>query len=149
MKKILLTTTIVLSAVSVSAIAGFQSASYNWNGNSASVSKPSLSTSTVVRNTLSAHGYNRNNTVSTADIQKIGSSKMGYASVLAVAKAEQEKAKKAGFEWNTIRPLFKAAKKDHKAGNDSAAIKKLNKAIKHAKLGQQQAIDQKNAGPRF
>ena len=99
-------------------------------------------------NTSIAQNYNRNNSVSTKDIQNAGGA-MSYASVLSAAKAEQAKAKKVGFEWNTIRKLFKAAGKDHKAGNDAAAIKKLQKSITHAKLGQQQAIDQANPSPRF
>jgi uncharacterized protein (UPF0335 family) len=144
MKKILLTTAIVLSTAT--ATAGFNPASHNWNDSSSMKAKP---VAKVVNNTMIANSYNRNNSVSTADIAKIGSNKLGYTSILATVKAEQKKAQKAGFEWNTIRKLMKAAKKDQKAGNESAAIKKLNKAIIHAKLGQQQAIDQKNAGPRF
>jgi hypothetical protein len=99
---------------------------------------------TEVSNTSVAQKYNRENSVSTKDIQG-----KNYNFVLKATKAEQEKAKKVNGEWNTIRKLMKKAKKDHKAGNDSAAIKKLNKAISHAKLGQIQASDQKNATPRF
>ncbi|KAA0445401.1 MAG: hypothetical protein FXV79_00455 [Candidatus Thioglobus sp.] len=72
-----------------------------------------------------------------------------YASMLKSVKAEQKKARKAGFEWNTIRKLIKSAAKKHKAGKDNAAIKLLKKAKGHAILGQKQARIEANARPRF
>jgi hypothetical protein len=146
MKKILLTTAIVLSTASIGVSAELNPNSHNWN--SIVSDSPAI---IVADRTAIAYKYNRNNSKSVADMQKISNnnSSNGYDSVLATAKAEQKKAQKAGFEWTTIRKLIKAAKKDQKAGNESAAIKKLNTATLHAKLGQQQAIDQKNAGPRF
>lgn len=104
------------------------------NTESSNVKSSNANTATPAMN--NAHGYTQN----------LGDD---YNSVLAVAKAEQGKAKKVEGEWNTIRKLMKKAKKDHNAGNDDAAIKKLNKAIIHARLGVKQAADQANAGPRF
>jgi uncharacterized protein (UPF0335 family) len=141
MKKILLTTAIVLSGAMMVGCSGSDS--------NTKAESSSAKTSNSMNNTTIAQKYNRNNSTSTADIVKVGSSKQGYTSVLATVKAEQKKAQKAGFEWTTVRKLIKAAAKDQKAGNESAAVKKLNTAALHAKLGQQQAIDQKNAGPRF
>lgn len=117
------------------------------NTESSNVKSSNANTATpAMNNTHIANKYNRENSVSTGDIQNLGND---YNSVLAVAKAEQGKAKKVEGEWNTIRKLMKKAKKDHNAGNDDAAIKKLNKAIIHARLGVKQAADQANAGPRF
>jgi uncharacterized protein YabN with tetrapyrrole methylase and pyrophosphatase domain len=141
MKKILLTTAIVLSGAMMIGCSGSDS--------NTKAESSSAKTSNSMNNTTIAQKYNRNNSTSTADIKKLGGNSSSYAGALANAKAEQKKAQKAGFEWNTIRKLMKAAKKDQKAGNESAAVKKLNTAALHAKLGQQQAIDQKNAGPRF
>ena len=87
--------------------------------------------------------------VASADIVKISSNGSSYNAVLNMTKAEKKKAQKVGYELNTIRKLIKAAGKDHKKGDDKSAIKKLNTAISHAKLGQKQAVMQKNAGPRF
>ncbi|CAC9594803.1 hypothetical protein [uncultured Gammaproteobacteria bacterium] len=72
-----------------------------------------------------------------------------YATALKIAKAEQKKAKKVGMEWNTIRKLMKSAKKKSKAGDEKAAVKLLEMAAKHGRLGQQQAKDQAKAGPNF
>jgi len=105
------------------------------------------SAKSAVNNTLVAHSYNRNNSVSTKDVKKIASS--SYKASLNMANSAKKKAQAVGYEWNTIRKLIKKAGKDHKAGNDKAAIKKLNTAITHAALGVQQAKDQKNAAPRF
>jgi hypothetical protein len=100
--------------------------------------------------TTIAGKYNRENTISAADLKQMASgSATDYDSVLAAAKAEQAKAKKAGFEWNTIGKLMKAAAKDQKAGKTTAAVKKLKTAKEHAILGQKQAEVAKNAGPTF
>jgi len=75
-----------------------------------------------------------------------------YKAALKAAKAEQKKAKKVGFEWNTIggkKGLLVKAKKLQKKGNEKEAIKLLEIAKAHAILGQKQAKDQANAGPNF
>lgn len=74
---------------------------------------------------------------------------VSYKSALKAAKSEQRKAKKAGFEWNTIRKLMKSAKKKNKAGDVKGAVKLLEIAKTHSILGQRQAKDQANAGPNF
>ncbi|SMN16121.1 hypothetical protein CRYPD_873 [uncultured Candidatus Thioglobus sp.] len=65
------------------------------------------------------------------------------------AKAEQRRAKKAGFEWHDIGKFLKKAAKMHKAGDTKGAMKLVKKAKTQAMLGQQQAKDQANAGPSF
>ena len=71
MKKILVTATIILSTASMGVYAGFNSSGYNWNGGAQkAMSKPMVSKA-VVQNTMIAHRYDRNNSVSVADIQKI------------------------------------------------------------------------------
>lgn len=75
-----------------------------------------------------------------------------YKVALKAAKAEQKKAKKVGFEWNTIggkKGLLAKAKKLQKKGDERGAIKLLKIAKAHAILGQKQARDQVNAGPNF
>ncbi|WP_369177354.1 hypothetical protein [Candidatus Thiodubiliella endoseptemdiera] len=75
-----------------------------------------------------------------------------YKSALKAAKKEIKKAKKAGMLWKTIggkKGLLAKAKKLEKKGNTVGAIKLINIAKAHAILGQKQAVDQANAGPKF
>ncbi len=96
---------------------------------------------------------NRNgrNTVSIADIQAIANKSAGasFDDMLKKAEAERQRAKSVAGEWNTVSKLIKAAKKDHKAGKKAAAMKKLQTAIDHARIGYDQALGQRGAGPRF
>lgn len=74
-----------------------------------------------------------------------------YKSALKAAKSEQKKAKKLGFEWNTIggkKGLLVKAAKLHKKGDTKGALKLLEDAKQHGILGQKQAEDQANAGPQ-
>lgn len=86
----------------------------------------------------------------------------GYKAALKETTALVNKAKKAGAEWRDIRwpsakkkknkkkhakTLFGKASKAAKNGDYETAIKLLNKAQKHAKLGMAVAKTQKNAGP--
>lgn len=64
---------------------------------------------------------------------------------ISAAKAENKKAKKAGFEWRDTGKFIKDAKK---AGGKKC-LKLANKAKGQAILAQKQAVDQANAGPRF
>lgn len=72
-----------------------------------------------------------------------------YKAAVKAAKVEQKKARKLGFEWNTIKKLMKAAKKLHKKGDVKGSLKLVEEANKHGILGQRQAKDQENAGPNF
>ncbi len=159
MKNILFVITTALSLTAISS--GFEDSSYNWNNNSNS-SKQHANTQMKAKNMSTADSiyqkYNRNNTVSLADISDLGkystynhssSHMMSYDDALADLKMERKKVKKVGFEWNTIGKLMKKAKKLHKKGNDNKAIKLLTTAKKHAMLGLEQAMEQANAGPRF
>lgn len=80
----------------------------------------------------------------------------------AIAMAEKELAavKKVGHEWQLIdkatggssQPLSKlldAAKKARDNGDNAEAVRIANRVTEHAKLGQQQAAEQSNAGPYF
>ncbi|SMN00011.1 hypothetical protein SPONN_1184 [uncultured Candidatus Thioglobus sp.] len=66
-------------------------------------------------------------------------------SAISAAKAENKKAKKAGFEWRDTGKFIKQAKK---AGGKKC-LKLANKAKDQAILAQRQAVDQANAGPSF
>jgi hypothetical protein len=70
-----------------------------------------------------------------------------YDAALAEAKAEQKKAAAVGFEWRDIGKFMKSAKKAMDAGDWSKAKKLLDTAASQGRLGQQQAIDQADAGP--
>lgn len=72
-----------------------------------------------------------------------------FGAAMAAARVEQKKARKMGFEWNSIPKLIRVAIKKNKAGNVKQAIKLLETAKEHGILGQKQAIDQLNAGPNF
>lgn len=69
-----------------------------------------------------------------------------YEAAVAAAKAEQKKAKKVGGEWRDIGKILKKADKAAKAGDMEKAMKLVKKATFQAKMGQQQAAEQANAG---
>ena len=66
---------------------------------------------------------------------------------ISVAKAENKKAAKLGFEWRDAGNMLKKATKLAKEGKTEAAIKLANKAKKQGVLAQEQAIFAKGAGP--
>lgn len=71
------------------------------------------------------------------------------------AVAAADKAASVGHEWRDIRwkksktALIPMAEKEAAKGNYAKAIELLEMAKMHGELGYQQAMDQKNAGPRF
>jgi hypothetical protein len=67
------------------------------------------------------------------------------ATAISAAKAENKKAKKAGFEWRDTGKMMKAGKKA--GGKKCLAL--ASKAKAQALNAQQQAKDQANAGPSF
>jgi pterin-4a-carbinolamine dehydratase len=93
---------------------------------------------------LHSASYNWNNV-------KVATSKAptGYKAMLKSAKAEQKSAAKVGFEWKGIGGFLKKAAKAYKTGDSKTAIALVTKAKNQAILGQRQAQDQANAGPRF
>ena len=121
MKKILLTMSVVFALSSVQADLLAMEHTHNWKDS------PAIS--------------------NVSNVSKVVS--VSYKAALKAAKSEQRKAKKAGFEWNTIRKLMKSAKKKNKAGDVRGAVKLLKVAKEHGILGQKQARDQVNAGPNF
>lgn len=68
---------------------------------------------------------------------------------ITVAKAEAKAAGKLGFEWRDTGKMIKEAEAALKAGDSAKALKLANKARMQGILGQRQAHDQANAGPRF
>ena len=70
-----------------------------------------------------------------------------YAGIVAEAKAEQGKAKKAGGEWRDIGKFLKEAEKAQKAGDKDKALKLAKKARFQARMGQSQASGEAKAGP--
>ncbi len=81
--------------------------------------------------------------------------KAAYESELAKTQAAVEKAASVGGEWRDIR--WKKSKKKYlpnaikaaKAGQYVKALNLLDIAKFQAEAGYQQAMEQKNAGPRF
>lgn len=65
------------------------------------------------------------------------------------AKDEIALAKKSGFLWNNTEKFLKESEEAKKAGDMDKAMKLANKALKEAKLAQQQAKDQANPKPDF
>lgn len=65
------------------------------------------------------------------------------------AKAAKKKASSVDGEWRDVSKLIKQAEKALKEGDSDAAIKLAAKAQQQGELGYEQAIDQKEAGPRF
>ncbi|MDH3638629.1 MAG: hypothetical protein OES09_09210 [Gammaproteobacteria bacterium] len=82
-----------------------------------------------------------------------------FDDLLAQAEKEVTAAKKAGHEWKllpnsggksmSLSKLLKSAKEAHAAGKTDDATKTLKRVIEAAKLGQQQAAEQANAGPNY
>ncbi len=86
--------------------------------------------------------------------------KAGADKAIAMAEKELSAVKKAGHEWQLIdkatggssKPLSKlldAAKKARDKGDNAEAIRIANRVALNAKLGQQQAKEQANAGPDY
>jgi hypothetical protein len=68
------------------------------------------------------------------------------ASIIKEAKAENDKAKKMGYEWRDTGKFLKKAESEKDA---KKALKLAKKALKQAKDAQIQAEKYKAAGPRF
>jgi len=70
-------------------------------------------------------------------------------SMIAAAKTEMGKAKKAGFLWRDVGKFIEKAEAALKKGDAKKAMKLAAKAKFQSQAGLQQAKDQANAGPRF
>lgn len=84
-----------------------------------------------------------------------GVNNAAYDTALKEAITAADKAKSVGGEWRDIRwkkskaPLIPTAEKLAAKGEFEKAITMLKTAKRHAEKGYQQAIEQKNSGPRF
>lgn len=91
----------------------------------------------------------------TAEAPAASDSKSQYEAALASAEAAVDKAASVGGEWRDIRhkkskvKYLPSAKKAAEAGDYDKAMKLLEIVQFQAEAGYQQAMDQKNAGPRF
>ena len=65
------------------------------------------------------------------------------------AKAAKKKAASVGGEWRDIGKILKKAEAAAKDGKKGKAAKLAAKAEQQGKLGYQQAMAEKKAGPRF
>lgn len=75
-----------------------------------------------------------------------------FKAALTETTAAADKAASVGGEWRDIRGkkgFITMAEKAAAEGNYVKAMKLLNKAKHQAEMGYQQAMEQKNAGPRF
>lgn len=68
---------------------------------------------------------------------------------IAAAKSAQKKAASIGGEWRDTGKLIKKAEKAAKSGKSNEAITFAKKASQQGAWGYEQAMAQKNAGPRF
>ena len=65
------------------------------------------------------------------------------------AKAEAAKAAAVKYEWRDTGKIIKSAEEAMKKQDYETAVKLANQAKSQGMLAQQQAEEQKNAGPRF
>ncbi len=82
-----------------------------------------------------------------------------FDELLVQAEKEVQAVKAVGHEWKLIpnsggrsaslSKLLEGAKRAHAAGETEDAMKTLKRVIEAAKLGQQQAADQTDAGPNY
>jgi len=70
-----------------------------------------------------------------------------YPSLIKQAQASIKKAASVGGEWRDSKKILKSAEKAAKAGDKDKAMMLAKKAVEQGKLGYEQALAQKNAGP--
>jgi uncharacterized protein YabN with tetrapyrrole methylase and pyrophosphatase domain len=75
--------------------------------------------------------------------------KADFETAYAAAKAAQKKAASVGGEWRDIGKFLKQAEQAAEGGDYAKAIVLTNKARFQGEMGYQQALAQKDAGPRF
>ncbi len=75
--------------------------------------------------------------------------KATYMKTFAEAKMWQKKAASVGGEWRDIGKFLKQAEAAAKKGDYDTAVKLAAKARFQGEMGYKQALEQKNAGPRF
>ena len=65
------------------------------------------------------------------------------------AIAANKKADELGFQWRDAGKFIEEAKAAAEAGDNEKALALANKAKTQGELGYEQAMSEKNAGPRF
>ena len=78
---------------------------------------------------------------------KMGGSDADFPTMVKEAKASIKKAKSVGGEWRDSGKFLKKAKKAAKSGDMKKAMKLAKKAQGQGKMGYDQAVDEKKAGP--
>ncbi len=74
---------------------------------------------------------------------------VAFEETLKAVEAERKKAASVGGEWRDIGKLIKKAKAAAAKGDFDKANKLLEEARFQARMGYQQAMEQRNAGPRY
>ncbi|RMG49832.1 MAG: SoxXA-binding protein [Gammaproteobacteria bacterium] len=72
-----------------------------------------------------------------------------FEETLKAVEAERKKAASVGGEWRDIGKIIKKAKAAAAKGDFDKASKLLEEARFQARMGYQQAMEQRNAGPRY
>jgi hypothetical protein len=86
----------------------------------------------------------------TAGSKMASSSKqVEFEKALSQAKANQKRANSVGGEWRDTDKLIKKAEVEAKVGDLDKAIEFAKQAAFQGERGYHQAMEQKNAGPRF
>jgi len=78
---------------------------------------------------------------------KMGGGAADFPTMVKEAKSSIKKAKSVGGEWRDSKKFLKKAEKAAKSGDAKKAMSLANKAKDQGKMGYEQAISQKNAGP--
>jgi len=78
---------------------------------------------------------------------KMGGGATDFPGMVSEAKASIKKAKSAGGEWRDSSKFLKKAEKAAKAGDLKKAMELAKKATDEGKMGYDQAVAQKKAGP--
>ena len=81
--------------------------------------------------------------------QAVEPTAQGAKQVLSEAIDTNKQASKLGYEWRDTGKWIKKAKAALKAGKEAEALKLAKKIKAAAEDGTQQAVDQKDAGPRL
>lgn len=79
----------------------------------------------------------------------LASGKASYDAAMSAAKSAQEKAASVHGEWRDTGKLIKQAELAAEKGDFDSAEKLAKKAEFQANMGYEQAIEQKDASPRF
>jgi hypothetical protein len=84
-----------------------------------------------------------------ASAEQTAAAKAQFETAYAAAKAAQRKAAAVGGEWRDIGKFLKQAEQAAENGDPAKGIALANQARLQGEMGYQQALAQKDAGPRF